>query len=107
MENLYISVRAVFCIRAAIMVNNRGMRRGCGCGGCLSKIVVAVIVIFVALYWGYSSLTLEKLGKADEAGMFGFLGERYEDKSPRDLGIEDLTLKEIIEWFLNREDAAP
>ena len=89
------------------MVNNRGMRRGCGCGGCLSKIVVAVIVIFVALYWGYSSLTLEKLGKADEAGMFGFLGERYEDKSPRDLGIEELTLKEIIEWFLNREDAAP
>lgn len=83
------------------------MRRGCGCGGCLSKIVVAVIVIFVALYWGYSSLTLEKLGKADEAGMFGFLGEIYEDKSPRDLGIEDLTLKEIIEWFLNREDAAP
>lgn len=77
------------------------MRRGCGCGGCLSKIVIAVIIIFVVLYWGYSSLTLEKLGKADDAGMFGFLGEMYEDKSPRDLGIEDLTLKEIIEWFID------
>ena len=81
------------------MVNNRGMRRGCGCGGCLSKIVVAVIVIFVALYWGYSSLTLEKLGKADEAGIFGFLGEEYEDKTARDLGIEDLTLKQIVDYF--------
>ena len=84
------------------------MRRGCGCGGCLSKIVIAVVVIFVALYWGYSSLTLEKLGKADDVGMFGFLGKRYEDQSPRDLGIEDLTLKEIIEWFLGKdEETAP
>lgn len=86
---------------SAFFVNNRDMRRGCGCGGCLSKIVIAVVIIFVVLYWGYSSLTLEKLGKADDAGMFGFLGERYEDKSPRDLGIEDLTLKEIIEWFID------
>ncbi len=40
--------------------------------------------------------------------MFGFLGESYEDKSPRDLGIEDLTLREILEWFFDREkDDAP
>lgn len=84
------------------------MRRGCGCGGCLSRIVVVVIIISFAVYWAYSSLTLDKLGKADEAGLFGFLGESYEDKTPRDLGIEDLTLREMIEWFFDREkDDAP
>ena len=87
-----------------LFVNTRGMKRGCGCGGCLSKVVIAVAIVIIAVYWGYSSLTLEKLGKADEVGMFGFLGERYEDKSPRDLGIENLTLKEIIEWFFDDED---
>ena len=84
------------------------MKRGCGCGGCLTRIVVAVIIVSCAAYWAYSSLTLEKLGKADEAGMFGFLGDGYEGKSPRDLGIEDLTLREIFEWFFDREkDGAP
>lgn len=83
------------------------MTRGCGCGGgCLSKIVLAAVLVVVAVYWGYSSFTLEKLGKADETGMFGFLGERYEDKSPRDLGIEDLTIREIVEWFFGDNRAA-
>lgn len=104
---MQISVRVFFCFGKYFFVNNRSMKRGCGCGGCLSKIVIAVIIVCAVLYWGYSSLTLEKLGKADETGMFGFLGDRYEDKSPRDLGIEDLTLKEMIEWFFKDEEAAP
>lgn len=79
------------------------MRRGCGCTGCLSRIVIFAAVIVLALVWAYSSLTLEKIGKADEVGMFGFLGERYEGKTARDLGIEDLTIKEIIEWFFEDE----
>ena len=31
--------------------------------------------------------------------MFGFLGEEYEDKTARDLGIEDLTVRSIVEYF--------
>ena len=65
------------------------MRRGCF-GGCFTKFAIVAVVIVVAVIWSYSSLTLEKLGKADEAGIFGFLGEEYEDKTARDLGIEDL-----------------
>lgn len=74
------------------------MRRGCF-GGCFTKFAIVAVVIVVAVIWSYSSLTLEKLGKADEAGIFGFLGEEYEDKTARDLGIEDLTLKQIVDYF--------
>lgn len=63
------------------------------------RILIILAVICFAVYWGYGSLTLEKIGKADETGMFGFLGESYEEKTPRDLGIEDLTIKEVVDWF--------
>lgn len=74
------------------------MRRGCF-GGCFSRLVIVLAVFVIAVMWCYSSLTLEKLGKADEVGLFGFLGEEYEDKTARDLGIEDLTLAKIVDYF--------
>lgn len=81
-----------------IVGDNRSMRRGCF-GGCLTKVVIVFAVFAVAAVWAYSSLTLETIGKADEAGLFGFLGEEYEDKTARDLGIEDLTIEKIVEYF--------
>lgn len=87
-----------FCMlppRLAILAD---MGRGCF-GGCLSRIVIVAAVLVIAGWWAYSSLTLETLGKADEVGLFGFLGEEYEDKTARDLGIEDLTVRSIVEYF--------
>lgn len=81
--------------RTAILAD---MGRGCF-GGCLSRIVIVAAVFVIAGWWAYSSLTLETLGKADEVGLFGFLGEEYEDKTARDLGIEDLTVRSIVEYF--------
>lgn len=81
--------------RLAILAD---MGRGCF-GGCLSRIVIVAAVLVIAGWWAYSSLTLETLGKADEVGLFGFLGEEYEDKTARDLGIEDLTVRSIVEYF--------
>ena len=65
----------------------------------MSRIVIVAAVFVIAGWWAYSSLTLETLGKADEVGLFGFLGEEYEDKTARDLGIEDLTVRSIVEYF--------
>ena len=79
----------MLCARTAILAD---MGRGCF-GGCLSRIVIVAAVFVIAGWWAYSSLTLETLGKADEVGLFGFLGEEYEDKTARDLGIEDLTVR--------------
>lgn len=85
----------MLCARTAILAD---MGRGCF-GGCLSRIVIVAAVFVIAGWWAYSSLTLETLGKADEVGLFGFLGEEYEDKTARDLGIEDLTVRSIVEYF--------
>lgn len=51
-------------------------------------------------YWVYTSLTLEKLGKADEPGILGFVEDNeLSQKTARDLGIHDLTLKELIDYL--------
>lgn len=71
--------------------------------GCLKGIlflIVFLLIIMIIGYWVYTSLTLEKLGKADEPGILGFVEDNeLSQKTARDLGIHDLTLKELIDYL--------
>lgn len=71
--------------------------------GCLKFILILFLILLIVTiigYWAYSSLTLEKLGKADEPGILGFVEDsEISQKTARDLGIHDLTLKQLIDYL--------
>lgn len=71
--------------------------------GCLKGIlflIIFILIIMIIGYWVYTSLTLEKLGKADEPGILGFVEDNeLSQKTARELGIHDLTLKELVDYL--------
>lgn len=71
--------------------------------GCLKGILfllIFLLIIMIIGYWAYTSLTLEKLGKADEPGILGFVEDaELSQKTARDIGIHDLTLKELVDYL--------
>lgn len=69
----------------------------------ISSVIIFLVIILVLIcvgYWFFNYATLEKLGYADTP-----LGEIEQpngsviEVTPRDLGIEGMTFKEILDWF--------
>lgn len=70
------------------------------------SIVVFLVIILILIcvgYWLFNVATLDKLGYADTP-----LGEIEQpngsvvEVTPRGLGIEDMTLKELLNWFKSK-----
>lgn len=69
----------------------------------ICSIVVFLVIVLILIcvgYWLYDVATLDKLGYADTP-----IGEIEQpdgtvvEVTPRGLGIEDMTLKELLAWF--------
>ncbi len=72
----------------------------------ICSIVVFLVIVLILIcvgYWLYDVATLDKLGYADTP-----IGEIEQpdgtvvEVTPRGLGIEDMTLKELLEWFKSK-----
>ena len=66
----------------------------------LAVLLVVIIILLCVGYWLFNYTTLEKLGYADVE-----IAETELPKgdtvaiTPRSIGIEDMTFKELINWF--------
>ena len=72
----------------------------------LSMLIVFLVVIIVltcVCYWLFNYATLEKLGYADtEIGEIELPNGEKQSVTARDLGIENMTVKELLNWFKNK-----
>ncbi len=71
--------------------------------GVLIVFLVVIIVLTCVCYWLFNYATLEKLGYADvEIAEVELPNGEKESISARDLGIENMTLKELLRWFKDK-----
>ncbi|MDE5756255.1 MAG: hypothetical protein K2I23_04125 [Clostridia bacterium] len=71
--------------------------------GMLIVFLVVIIVLTCVCYWLYNYATLEKLGYADvEIGEIELPDGEMQTVTARDIGIENMTLKELLNWFKNK-----
>ncbi|MBD5636394.1 MAG: hypothetical protein HDP28_01040 [Clostridia bacterium] len=72
----------------------------------ISALIVLLVIIIILLcvgYWFFNYTTLEKLGYADvEIAETELPNGEKVGITPRSLGIEDLTMKELLKWFKDR-----
>ena len=73
----------------------------------LLSAVVVFLVIIVSLtcvcFWLYNYATLEKLGYADvEIGEIELPNGEMQSVTARDIGIENMTVKELLNWFKDK-----
>ena len=72
----------------------------------ISTLVVFLVVIIVltcVCYWIYNYATLDKLGYADtEIGEIELPNGEKQSITARDLGIEKMTVKELLKWFKDK-----
>ena len=62
--------------------------------------LVVIIVLTCVCYWLFNYATLEKLGYADtEIGEIELPNGEKQSVTARDLGIEKMTVKELLNWF--------
>lgn len=65
--------------------------------------LVVIIVLTCVCHWIYNYATLEKLGYADvEITQVEMPNGEKQSITARDIGIENMTLKELIKWFKGR-----
>ena len=69
----------------------------------ISLLIVSLVVIIVltcVCYWLFNYATLDKLGYADtEIGEIELPNGEKQSVTARDLGIDKMTVKELINWF--------
>lgn len=66
----------------------------------LAVLLVIIIVLICVGYWLFNYTTLEKLGYADvEIAQTQLPNGESVAITPRSIGIEDMTFKELINWF--------
>ena len=71
--------------------------------GTLIVFLVVIIVLTCVCYWLYNYATLEKLGYADvEIGEIELPNGEMQTVTARDIGIENMTLKELLNWFKDK-----
>ena len=74
--------------------------------GVLIVFLVVIIVLTCVCYWLFNYATLEKLGYADvEIAEVELPNGEKESISARDLGIENMTVKELLRWFKDKFEA--
>ena len=62
--------------------------------------LVVIIVLTCVCYWLFNYATLEKLGYADtEIGEIELPNGEKQSVTAKDLGIEKMTVKELLNWF--------
>lgn len=73
---------------------------------CSIVIFLVIILILICVgYWLFNVATLDKLGYADTP-----IGEIEQpngstvEVTPRSLGIEGMTLKELLDWFKSKTE---
>ena len=65
--------------------------------------LVVIIVLTCVCYWLFNYATLEKLGYADtEIGEIELPNGEKQSVTARDLGIEKMTVKELLNWFKDK-----
>lgn len=69
----------------------------------MAVLLVVIIILLCVGYWLFNYTTLEKLGYADAEIAETELpnGEKVA-VTPRSIGIEDMTMKELLAWFKSR-----
>ena len=71
-----------------------------------SILVVFLVIIIILLcvgYWFFNYTTLEKLGYADvEIAETELPNGEKVSVTPRSIGIENMTMKELLNWFKDR-----
>lgn len=66
----------------------------------LAVLLIIIIVLICVGYWLFNYTTLEKLGYADvEIAQTELPNGESVSITPRSIGIEDMTFKELIDWF--------
>ncbi len=66
----------------------------------LAVLLVVIIILLCVGYWLFNYTTLEKLGYADvEIAETELPNRDTVAITPRSIGIEDMTFKELINWF--------
>ena len=74
--------------------------------GLLSALVVFLVIIVIltcVCFWLYNYATLEKLGYADvEIGEIELPNGEMQSVTARDIGIENMTVKELLNWFKDK-----
>ena len=72
----------------------------------LSALIVFLVIIVILLcvcFWLYNYATLEKLGYADvEIGEIELPSGEMQSVTARDIGIENMTVKELLNWFKDK-----
>lgn len=72
----------------------------------LSALIVFLVIIAILLcvcFWLYNYATLEKLGYADvEIGEIELPSGEMQSVTARDIGIENMTVKELLNWFKDK-----
>ena len=65
--------------------------------------LVVIIVLTCVCYWLFNYATLEKLGYADvEIEEVELPNGEKQSITPRSIGIENMTMKELLKWFKDR-----
>ncbi len=73
--------------------------------GTLIVFVLIVLVLTCVVYWFLNYTTLEKMGYADaEIAETELPNGESMVITPKTLGIENMTMKELYEWFRSRID---
>ncbi|MDE6758398.1 MAG: hypothetical protein K2O95_07855 [Clostridia bacterium] len=71
----------------------------------ITLLVLALLLISVG-YWLFNYMTLEKLGYSDvEIGRTQMPSGEEIAITPKSLGIDGMTVKEIFEWFKSKLDS--
>ena len=71
--------------------------------GMLVVFLVIIIVLLCVGYWFFNYTTLEKLGYADvEIAETELPNGEKVSVTPRSIGIENMTMKELLDWFKDR-----
>ena len=71
--------------------------------GALVIFLVIIIILLCVCFWLYNYATLEKLGYADvEIGEIELPNGDMQSVTARDVGIENMTVKELLNWFKDK-----
>ncbi|MDE6275313.1 MAG: hypothetical protein K2M75_02110 [Clostridia bacterium] len=71
--------------------------------GALVVFLVIIIILLCVGYWFFNYTTLEKLGYADvEIAQTEMPNGEKVSITPRSIGIENMTMKELFDWFKDR-----